>query len=162
MAQNDSSQPTNKNQPPSNGSPDGKQSRPARSKRGRNRSRGRRSQRSKGQPRQIDRVSDAVRNSFLACGRCSYFYAGLRAQLGQSGLTTLTHEAENGWLKLWWSTDLQSLVEGCFGHSVHTDTLTYQGTCRECGRAYVVMADEDSAELSHFEIQSLRSAAQLR
>ncbi len=105
---------------------------------------------------------DKVRRSFFGCGRCSYFFSGVRALLGLPKLTQMAEAATLGWITLDWTPALRTLVERNFGLDLHSDTTYLQGSCIECGRAFTAHGDDDSAEITTFEIQSERQAAHLR
>ncbi len=123
-----------------------------------------RSQRSGGRGRQKWSVApiDVVRRSFFGCGRCSYFYSGVRALIGVQAVNDVVLGANKGWLTLPWSQAMRMLVERNFGLDIHSDTSYLQGSCNECGRMFTVMSEPDSAELGQFEIQSERQAHHLR
>ncbi len=103
---------------------------------------------------------DLVRESFFACGRCSYFFSGMRAKLSLATVTEMAELSEHGWLETRWERSLQDVVEGAYGVHVRSDSAHFSHACLECGRSLVVSADEDG-ELAYFEVQWQRQAAHL-
>lgn len=103
---------------------------------------------------------DTVRESFFACGRCSFFFSGLRALLGLDMVTAMAQHVEKGWLQTAWSVELRDLVERSYGYEIYSDTLHFAGSCKACGRLFVVSADNQS-NLAHFDIQAERQAPHL-
>lgn len=103
---------------------------------------------------------DFVRESFFACGRCSFFFAGMRAKLTLETLTQMAYASNEGWLETYWSQDLCELVERTFGCEIHSDTQHFADSCLECGRKFIVSGNE-SGQLAYFDIQAERQAPHL-
>ena len=126
---------------------------------------GRRSNRNKGRGNNnrpktpaADTPYGKVQTSFLACARCSYFFSSLRVLLTLDGLEKVVAEGSDGWLTTPWSHDLREHLERCYGIEIFADTTHYRGSCLECGRNFVATGDEDSAEMTRFELQAERLA----
>ena len=75
-----------------------------------------------------------------------------------AGLEKIVAEQKEGWMTTPWSHSLREHVERCYGVEIFSGTTHYQGTCLECGRNFVVSGEEESAEMTTFEIQAERLA----
>ena len=101
--------------------------------------------RRKRRSRHIDNLTpEKVTSAFLACPRCSFFLSGYK--LIHSDLAEAAKTSEDGWLNLTWNDATRLLVQKNFGCFIDKNTISYEGTCRDCQRVLFCRAEADGEE----------------
>ena len=88
-------------------------------------------------PQKVKTALDIVTESFAACGRCSYFWAGYRAIYGLEEQERVAAQTGTDWLALTWSYPMRELLLKSYGSRFDIDFAYYEGSCKECRRHFV-------------------------
>lgn len=86
---------------------------------------------------------DIITESFAACGRCSYFWAGYRVIYGLEEQEKIAAQTDPEWLTLTWSYPMRELLLKSYGSRFDIDFVHYEGCCKECRRHFVYDALEE-------------------
>ena len=97
---------------------------------------------------------DELRQAFLGCGRCSFFLAAYRAQMGAEKMFQASEERQGNFLQLGWDREMRELVYKSYGWRIDLDATHFSASCPECRRSYTLelVGDEDEAPLFEIEI----------
>ena len=91
--------------------------------------------------------AEEVRASFVACARCSFFMSSYR--LLHDDLDEAGEQSRDGWLQLSWNQGTRQLVQKAFGFRIDSDTVHFEGICRDCWRSFVLdVPEEEGAQVS--------------
>jgi hypothetical protein len=100
----------------------------------------RKKKKSRGQQAARPRVAseiDPVIAAFVACGRCSFFLSGYRAQRSAEAFVEDVRQMEDDWLTLAWHDDMVELIEKSYGIEMKDGLYYLEHCCRECQRTIV-------------------------
>ena len=99
------------------------------------------------EPRRLSRgereTVDRVRQRFGACGRCGYFIADCQNQLGVEAVQTALLDTADGWVNLTVDRSFHRRVMDAYGVELDAEFDSFDGTCPECRRRFVVKNDDD-------------------
>ena len=90
---------------------------------------------------------------FAACGRCSFFLTGYRAEQGLQALQMAVEEVQSGWLALHWDQSMRNLVHKSYGIRVDVAYDYYESCCTECRRRFIFQAADEEESLASFLIE---------
>lgn len=99
--------------------------------------------RKKRKPQRPKTALDIITESFAACGRCSYFWAGYQVINGPEDQEQVAAQTDPDWLTLTWSYPMGELLLKSYGGRFDWDFVHYEGCCKECRRQYVYDALEE-------------------
>lgn len=95
-------------------------------------------------------AQDKVVAAFLGCGRCSFFLAGYR--LIFDDFEQAVEKSEGNYLTLSWNHAVRELVHKSYGSQIEVDAYHFQGSCKECWRAFTFQMGETAEEPPTLEI----------
>lgn len=99
------------------------------------------------EPRRLSRSEqetvDRQRRRFAACGRCGYFIADCRNQLGLEAVQTALLDAADGWVHLTTDHSFHRRVMEAYGVQLDAGFDSFDGTCPECRRRFVIETTDD-------------------
>ena len=94
------------------------------------------------EPRRLSRgereTVDGQRRRFAACGRCGYFIADCQNQLGVEAVQTALLDTTDGWVHLKAHPSFHRRVMDAYGVQLDAAFDSFDGTCPECRRRFVV------------------------
>lgn len=101
------------------------------------------------EPRRLSRgereTVDGQRRRFAACGRCGYFIADCQNQLGVEAVQTALLDTTDGWVHLKAYPSFHRRVMDAYGVQLDAAFDSFDGTCPECRRRFVVENAEDGS-----------------
>ncbi|HID52410.1 MAG TPA: hypothetical protein EYP41_10270 [Anaerolineae bacterium] len=104
---------------------------------------------------------DIITESFAACGRCSYFWAGYRVIHGLEDQERVAAQTDPDWLILTWSYPMGELLLKSYGSRFDIDFAYYEGCCKECRRHFVydAIAENQTPTLKMQRVPRLKAVS---
>lgn len=106
-----------------------------------------------GRKRKRKPAQDQVKALFAACGRCSFFLAGIQLVCGEAALNTAVEQRGTRWLTFPWNWELVDLVQKSYGSRVDIDCYHFEGCCPECRRNFVYQAADKAGEAATIRVE---------
>ena len=98
------------------------------------------------EPRRFSRAErdalDRQQRRFAACGRCGYFIADCRVSLGEDALADAILDSRDGWVRMVGDKIIHKMVAEAYGVALDLEFDSFDGTCPECRRRFVVITPE--------------------
>jgi hypothetical protein len=88
-----------------------------------------------------------VVDNFVACDRCSFFWAAYRILHGQPALEAAVAAIDGSWLELVWDGPTRHLLHKSYGGDLDVELFYYASHCPACQRRYIygTGTEEDEA-----------------
>jgi hypothetical protein len=87
-----------------------------------------------------------VVDNFVACDRCSFFWAGYRILHGQPALEAAVAASDGSWLELVWDGPTRELLHKSYGGDLDVQLFYYSSHCPACQRRYVYGTGNEADE----------------
>lgn len=87
-----------------------------------------------------------VVDNFVACDRCSYFWAGYRILHDQPAVEEAVATSDDGWLELLWDGPTRHLLHKSYGGELDAELFYYASHCPDCQRRYIYGTGSEEEE----------------
>jgi hypothetical protein len=98
--------------------------------------------------------SQQIADNFVACDRCSFFWAGYRILHGETGIEEAIRTSDGSWLEMVWDPPTRHLLQKSYGGRLDVELFYYDSQCPACQRRLVYgSGEEENDPPSFFRIQ---------